>query len=1131
MDLMALVARLTLDSSEYDDGLDGASKKASFLGDGLKSGFAAAGKAVVGAIGAATGAAIDFASEAVGVGMDFDSSMSNVQALTGATGKTFDDLRNHAIKMGSTTAFTITQAADTMGNLAMAGMEPRDIIDSLAGVMDLAAASGEDLASAGLIVANGLNAFGMEANESSRFANVLAVTATSAATDVGLMGETLKYVAPLAGTLNYSIEDVALATGLMANNSIVGSQAGTTLKTALSNLISPTDTMVGVMQALGLATTEYATTVDDQKIEKAQTKVANKTLDLEKAQISYNSAVEKYGAESEQAQKAYIAVEKAQNNLAQAQSDLATAQKGTTEEVVGQILAIKNEDGSMKSLRETLVLLRDKFGELDEAQQAEYAATLFGKEAMSGMLAIINASDEDFNDLVNSIDNATGAAQEMANVKLDNLAGDITYFQSAMERAKVILSDQLSPTLREFVQFGTHAINTLSEAFQEGGLSGAMDALDELLTEGLQLVTDKLPEMVEAGVDLINALVEGLAKNMPQIMEAAAEIITILADGLIEGIPQFIDSASEIIKGFMDGITESFPELTAKAVEIIETLATGLAENLPSLIESAAEMIVTIAETLTDPSNLAGLIHAALEIITALADGIIEALPTLIAAVPQIIANIVDTLIVELPSIIAAGLEIILALIDGIIAALPQLIAAVPQLVIAIVEGIIANLDKIIVGAVEIILALAKGLIGAIPQLILVIPTLIKAIVDAILGYDWGSIGKNLVEGIKNGVVNAWNSFVDYISRAFSGITDLVKGIFGEHSPSTVFAEIGSNLILGMEEGLESEESRISDFFEQLSDDVITINGTMSAEVVASISDMQKEAAELTKALKDGTIDDFNMTEEEATARIKELQENVAVTTSEMQQISKANTILMKDETITNFDELKTASAEKVSALQMEISALTEAIKNDTVGNFGMTKDEAVAKIEMLQTESARVMANVEQEFIKGTNSIKNTSSTEFGKITKESKTWGKDMMKSFAAGVKEKISEVKQGIQSAAQAIRDMLGFSEPKKGPLSNFHTYAPDMMKLFAKGIRDNEKLVTNQIEKSFDFGPRVIDLQYARRSHSGNGYGPYGDSGVMRGGDTINIYSYEKLDAVQAAREMKKAKQQMALGYVG
>ncbi|MCI9543531.1 MAG: phage tail tape measure protein [Acutalibacter muris] len=519
--------------------------------------------------------------------MTFDSTMSQVGAISGATGVEFDSLRDKAIEMGSKTKFSASESAEAFTYMAMAGWKTGDMLNGIEGIMNLAAASGEDLALTSDIVTDALTAFGMSAEESGHFADILAVASSNANTNVSMMGDTFRYVAPVAGALGYSAEDTALAIGLMASSGIKASQAGTSLRSIITRLSTDAGASSKSLGALGVLT-------------------------------------EKLGVE------------------------------------------FYNADGSARNLNDVLTDARVVWSGLSEEQQISYAKTIAGQEAMSGWLAIMNAAPADIEKLTSSIRDADGAAEAMADTMMDNLAGDITYFKSALEGAQIVLSDQLTPTIREFVQFGTNAISTLSTAFQDGGLSGAMEALGVILSDGLNMVISKLPEMVDAGMQLLGALGMGLLNNLPAITTAAVQIILTLVQGFISALPYIAQGA----------------------VQIISQLAMGIGQALPTLIPAAVQAILTFLMGLTSPESLNSLINGALVLIQGLVIGIARALPLIVQSAGDIIANLISGLADNAPHILEVGFQLLGELIKGLIMGLVQLPGALVKIGSALIDGI-----------------------------------------------------------------------------------------------------------------------------------------------------------------------------------------------------------------------------------------------------------------------------------------------------------------------------------------------------------------------------------------------------------------------------------------------------------
>lgn len=326
-------------------------------------------------------------------------------------------------------------------------------------------------------------------------------------------------------------------------------------------------------------------------------------------------------------------------------------------------------------------------------------------------------------------------------------------------------------------------------------------------------IQELLPRIVEATTSLIGTVSEQLPAILGTVLPSLVEGATNLVTGLMAALPSVLsvlaDVAPTVINTLVPAFIELLPQITQTGIDVIVSLAQGIADALPQLIPAATDAIIEIVEVLTSPDNLGNLIDAALAIILALVDGLVDATPKLIAAVPDVIANLVTAIITNMPKILEAGVGITMALADGLIKALPELIAAIPNLILGIVQGIIDNLPEIIMAGPKIIAALATGLIEAIPDIVMVIPRLIRSIVDTFLSFDWGSIGKNIVEGIKNGFVNMWNSFKQTVENVFTGLVDGVKSFLGIASPSKVFAGIGGYMAEGLGQGFDKEFSNV----------------------------------------------------------------------------------------------------------------------------------------------------------------------------------------------------------------------------------------------------------------------------------------------------------------------------------
>lgn len=368
------------------------------------------------------------------------------------------------------------------------------MLDGLEGVMNLAAASGEDLASVSDIVTDGLTAFGLAASDSAHFADVLAAASANSNTNVSQMDEAFQYVAPVAGALGYSIEDVSVALGLMANSSIKGGSAGTALRSTLTNLAKPSQQVAGYMEALGVSLTDSS--------------------------------------------------------------------------------------GRMRSLSEVMALLREKFSDLTEAQKAEYAAGIAGKEAMSGLLAIVNASDEDFQKLTESISSCNGAAQEMAQIRLDNYAGQVTLLESAIDGLKMTIGSQLAPVLELMAKGATTAVGGLNILLEQcPAISAALSGL--VAAAGAAAVAFTGFSILPTITAALKAFNVALAAT-PAVMAAIAIVGVVTALGTLAAS---CANASDGVGGLnkqMREIESTYQTTTASTIATAEA-ANGLIDKLAAL--------------------------------------------------------------------------------------------------------------------------------------------------------------------------------------------------------------------------------------------------------------------------------------------------------------------------------------------------------------------------------------------------------------------------------------------------------------------------------------------------------------------------------------------------------------------
>lgn len=833
---------LNFDTKINEKGFNEGISKLSNLG---KAGLKVATGAIA-TLGAAVGAGM---TAVVKVGAAFESEMSKVSAISGATGDELQSLTDKAKEMGAKTKFSATESAQAMEYMAMAGWKTADMLNGIEGIMNLAAASGENLATTSDIVTDALTAFGLSAQDSTHFADVLAAASSNANTNVSMMGETFKYVAPVAGALGFSVEDCGVAIGLMANSGIKAGQAGTSLRQMLSRLTKPTKEVQTAMDTLGLSLTDSV--------------------------------------------------------------------------------------GNVKSLDTVMSDLRSGFSGLSKAEQTQIATSLAGQEAMSGLLAIVNASDEDFNKLKDSIYNADGAAAEMAATMQDNLAGQITILKSGLEGLGISIYESVEVPLKNLASVGVKAISDLNEAYASGGFVGFINEIgnkvpmlksftdaiagfaektkgmstDELMNLGkltgvlvgavpafsligksagtfsdilgglgdvtggaitaigkfpgglknakgaitgfagslknlggsivgpFQVLTPKLNSVIGKTFSFLPTKISGyVGKIGPAVAGKFPKITSAFQDfgGYIGAWGGQIGTAFQGVLGKVAGFMPAFANLMGfgavlgvvavglgllysqfgtqidqillmmqtKGPEVITNFCNGIVAALPNLIAQGATMLNNLMFAIT--ANLPAIIQGGIAIVSTLITGIAQQLPTLIPTALMMILTLVSSLLSNVGQLVDAGINLLVGLAQGVVNALPQLINKAPTIIGQLATAIISNLPKILLAGIKIITILGTGLIQAVPQLISKIPSIISQVKNAFTSVDWGGVGRNIISGIANGLKGAAGAIVEAAKGAAESALNAAKNFLGIHSPSRVFRDqVGKMMALGMGIGFE----------------------------------------------------------------------------------------------------------------------------------------------------------------------------------------------------------------------------------------------------------------------------------------------------------------------------------------
>ena len=915
---------------------------------------------------------------AVKTGADFDSAMSKVAAVSDATGSEMDALREKAREMGSKTKFSASEAADAMNYMAMAGWKTNDMLSGIEGIMNLAAASGEDLASTSDIVTDALTAFGLSASDSGHFADILAAASSNANTNVSMMGETFKYAAPVLGSLGYSAEDSAIAIGLMANAGIKSSQAGTALRSAITNLAKPTDTVA--------------------------------------------SAMEQYG------------------------------------------ISLTDSSGKMYSLRELMEQLRQKLGGLSEAEQAQAAASLFGKEAMSGMLAIINGSPADFEKLSNAIDTCSnavdgynGTTEKMAAVMQDNLAGQVTILKSQLEELAISFSDILMPTIRSIVSRIQELVDKLNQ----------LDPQTKETIAKIALVAAALgPMLVVLGktISSVGTVFSAVSK-LPALFSAVQSGI-----GAITG-------ALGVSLGPLLAIIAAVAALVAAFVHLWKT-NDEFKSNIIAIWEQIKSTFTGLTQGITDRINALGFnFESFTDMLKAAWDELCNLLAPIFEGVFQNISNIFS----EFTGVLLGLLDVLIGLFtgdweqcwDGI-------------------KGIFTSIWNFVVNTFRNIMNTLKG------------------IADVVLGW-FGTSWNEVWTSIKDFFVNTWNSISTFFTGIITGIRDFFvniwTGIYTFFSNifnaiytvvSTVFQTI-YNTIMTVWNSIYETIAPLLDAFKYLFETIFQAIHIIISNVMDWISEKISAIWNAIVSFLTPILEGIKNTFTTIWNAIKSVIDTVL---GAIQSVitSVWNAIYGFLSPILN--SIKSVVSSVWDSISSKISSIMSTIKSTISSIWDSIKSAVSTKVSGVKTA-------IQDGFQAAVDWIKGLASDAWN--------WGADIISGIIDGIKSMINNLADTVTGVADTIRDFLHFSVPDKGPLTDYESWMPDFMKGLADGIDKSKKYV----EKAVGGVAKAMQLTM----DSDLNYSLHGISGAMlpdsSGGTVNNYYNTDNRKTVNQTNQSPKA----------
>lgn len=768
MDFGSIAAKMTLDISNFTSQLNLAQNQAQRLAVESSKSFqigsalTSMGKVLSTAV---TLPLLGIAATSIKVGNEFQAQMSRVQAIAGATGGELDQMKRQAIELGAKTAFSAKEAAQGMENLASAGFQVNEIMDAMPGVLDLAAVSGGDVAASSEAMASSLRAFGLEAGQAGHVADVFARAAADTNAETVDMAEAMKYVAPVAHSMGLSLEETAASIGIMADAGIKGSQAGTTLRGALSRIAKPTKAMVKSMDQLGVSFYDANGKMIPLREQIAQLKTATAGLTQEErnrhlvtlyGQNSLSGMLALLDAGPEKLDKMTNALinsdgaaremaETMQDNLASKIEQMGGAFESAAI-VIQQILepALTKVVGGITKLIEaflnmspvgqkmvvifagmvaalgpllliagtvmtTMVKLRIAMQFLGPAFMGTMGTIALVVAAFYALVAVFMIAYTKSEKFRNFIDSLAPAIKKGLGVAVEWTA----------EKLK-ILWEWLQKATEKVKEFGSAISSKVANTLQQFGinLGQAGSSIGSFISSGLERLGGAFGKV--GGVMSIAASVLtkvglaffGITGPLGLVISLVVSFLTAWArTGQLnaDGITQVFDNLTSTVQGAADAINQYLPIFVQKGTEILVKLIEGIANAIPGVVSVISQVIESLVQTIS--TVLPTILAAGVQILTALINGIAQALPTIIQAAIQIIMALFNGLIQALPTIISAAIQIIQALIQGLVEALPAIIEAALQIITGLVQGLIQALPMILEAAMQIIMGLVNALI------------------------------------------------------------------------------------------------------------------------------------------------------------------------------------------------------------------------------------------------------------------------------------------------------------------------------------------------------------------------------------------------------------------------------------
>lgn len=687
-------------------------------------------------------------------------------------------------------------------------------------------------------------------------------------------------------------------------------------------------------------------------------------------------------------------------------------------------VSVYDAEGNMNSLQDIFGDLSTAMEGMTQAEKDDIISTIFNKTDLTSANALLANCTDRWDELSAAIEDSAGACEDMYNIQLDNLEGDIDILKSGLSDLGISIYQDLNGPLRSMTQLATDMVSELSEAYSEGGLEGMVGAVGGVLAEAVNTVAEYVPQIVSIAVDIISGFIQGIADNSGQLADVAAQTLSVFIEGLFTLIPQVLLAGIDIITEFAQSMTTQLPTLISTGTESITNFVSGIIQRLPTIITTALTLVQTLVSSLV--SAAPQLISAAIQLIGNLVLGLISMLPSLVESGLQLIVGLAQGLLSNLPLILQMAVQIIVTLVQGIAQMLPTIIQYGIQLIISLIQGIIGNLGNIVEAAIQIVLALISGLISAIPTLIAAIPQLISAIVTAIFETDWLAVGADLVSSIGNGIIEGAKNIAGSVKNAITG------WFGGGDDETTDVSTEGAAAVDSYVSGIESNASAASSAATSLTSSAFT-DMDYSSVTAAGATGAEAYTTGLTDSLSSFTFDTSSIgldsTDLTTSLTTTALDSGTAFTTSLDSTISAYtfDTSSIGVDTAALTETLTTAGTTGGEALT---SSINDIMATSTVDTSALTVD--TTGLESALTAAGSTGAEALSTGMTSSAAVVSAAATELATDINTALDSGWSTAESSASSAMSSLAtKVKTGAQAAAAAVKsafENLSITIPK-------------------------------------------------------------------------------------------------------